>query len=119
MAIPFAGGPCRNGIEGAFLRAAGDARYLEFVADKFDLRRDIQFSSRVAAATYDESGNAWKIVPRMAVGPARSSWITAIGPLSTPTMPNIQGMESFARRGLPHGPVASSSRDLRRQAEWP
>ena len=31
-------------------------RYLNFVADKFDLRRDIQFNSRVAAATYDEAG---------------------------------------------------------------
>jgi len=36
-------------------------RYLEFVADKLDLRRHIQFNSRVAGATYDESGNAWEI----------------------------------------------------------
>ena len=91
-------------------------RYLEFVADKFDLRRDIQFNSRVAAASYDESGNAWEIVLQDG-GRARAQFlITAIGPLSTPTMPNIQGMESVSRRGLPHGPVASSSRDLRRQA---
>ena len=59
------------------------------------MRRDIQFNSRVAAATYDESGNAWEIVLQDG-GRARAQFlITAIGPLSTPTMPNIQGMESF------------------------
>ena len=85
-------------------------RYLEFVADRFDLRRDIQFNSRVVAATYDESGNAWEIVLRDG-GRARAQFlITAIGPLSAPIMPNIQGMESFHgeahHTGLwPHHPV--------------
>src|SRR6201987_4691857 len=32
-------------------------RYLNYVADKFDLRRDIQFNSRIASAAYDESTN--------------------------------------------------------------
>src|SRR3979411_1760400 len=34
-------------------------RYLNYVADKFDLRRDIQFNSRVAAADWDEAANRW------------------------------------------------------------
>ena len=36
-------------------------RYLNYVADKFDLRRDIQFNSRVAAAHYREETRSWEI----------------------------------------------------------
>src|SRR5580658_6414898 len=35
-------------------------RYLNHVADKFDLRRDVQFNSRVAAAHYDEDARCWE-----------------------------------------------------------
>src|SRR6201987_2870082 len=37
-------------------------RYLNYVADKFDLRRDIQFNSRVTAAHYQEDTRSWDIV---------------------------------------------------------
>src|SRR4249919_2776600 len=36
-------------------------RYLNYVADKFDLRRDIQLKSRVKSAVYDEQANRWEI----------------------------------------------------------
>src|SRR5207245_10491987 len=36
-------------------------RYLNYVADKFDLRRDIQFSSRVTTALYVEETRSWRI----------------------------------------------------------
>ena len=36
-------------------------RYLNHVADKFDLRRDIQFRSRVTAAVYEEETRSWAI----------------------------------------------------------
>src|SRR6266480_5804364 len=36
-------------------------RYLNYVADKFDLRRDIQFKSRVAAAHYHEETRSWDV----------------------------------------------------------
>ncbi len=36
-------------------------RYLQHVADEFDLRRDIQFNTRVTAASYDEATNRWAI----------------------------------------------------------
>src|SRR6266576_7211797 len=37
-------------------------RYLNYVADKFDLRRDIQFKSRVSAAHYREETRSWDVV---------------------------------------------------------
>src|SRR5213593_4203784 len=36
-------------------------RYLNYVADKFDLRRDIRFNARVASAVYDEGAHCWQI----------------------------------------------------------
>src|SRR3954449_12915526 len=37
-------------------------RYVNHVADRFDLRRDIQFETRVTAATWDEGAQRWDIV---------------------------------------------------------
>src|SRR6056297_2088919 len=70
-------------------------RYLNYVADKFDLRKDIQFSSRVAAAHYQEDSRSWKIT--LDDGSEHTSrWlVTAIGPLSAPTYPKIKGRDAF------------------------
>ncbi|MDH3640490.1 MAG: NAD(P)/FAD-dependent oxidoreductase [Gammaproteobacteria bacterium] len=85
-------------------------RYLEFVADKFDLRTDIQFNSRIASATYDESDNCWEIELEGGVRACGRMLITAVGPISAPTMPNIEGVESFQGDSFhtgrwPHEPV--------------
>src|SRR5271170_2429860 len=36
-------------------------RYLNYVADKFDLRKNIQLNSRVTGAVYDEPTNRWNV----------------------------------------------------------
>src|SRR5271170_3640495 len=68
-------------------------RYLNYVADKFDLRRDIQLNSRVAAAVYDEEGNYWEV--RLEDGTrARATFlITAVGILSAQNIPGFAGIE--------------------------
>jgi cation diffusion facilitator CzcD-associated flavoprotein CzcO len=70
-------------------------RYLNYVADKFDLRRDIQFQSRVVAAIYDEDTPSWTITLEDGNRFRARFLITAIGPLSTPTLPRIEGRDSF------------------------
>src|SRR6516162_3219861 len=70
-------------------------RYLNYVADKFDLRRDIQFNSRVAAAHYREETRSWKIVLEDGNGYSTRFLVTAIGILSAATMPNIPGIDMF------------------------
>ncbi len=70
-------------------------RYLEFVADKLDLRRDIEFRSRVLSAAYDETANRWEIEIEAGQRARARFLITAVGPLSAPTWPNIPGRESF------------------------
>jgi len=85
-------------------------KYLNYVADKFDLRRDIQFKSRVAAAHYKDATRSWEVTLENGER-LRARWlITAIGLLSAPTMPQIPGVESFKGQSChtarwPHEPV--------------
>lgn len=71
-------------------------RYLNHVADKFDLRRSISFASKVTACHYHDDSRSWAV--RLEDG----SWhtcrflVTAVGPLSAPTFPKVPGRESFA-----------------------
>lgn len=71
-------------------------RYLNFVADKFDLRRDIRFGTRVKAAHWDGEGRVWAVT--LADGRTRRCrfLITCVGPLSAPTFPRFEGIENFA-----------------------
>jgi len=70
-------------------------RYLNHVADKFDLRRDIQFKSRVAAAHYRENTHSWEITLEDGRRYTARFLITAVGVLSAATLPNIPGVKSF------------------------
>ena len=70
-------------------------RYLNHVADKFDLRRDIQFSTRVGAAHYQEASRSWEVTLQDGSKVSARFLITAVGPLSAPTMPKIDGVDSF------------------------
>ncbi|MGE0849982.1 MAG: flavin-containing monooxygenase [Hyphomicrobiaceae bacterium] len=86
-------------------------RYLNYVADKFDLRRDIQFRSRVTAAHYQEKDRAWDVTLEDGSKHRARFLVTAVGPLSAPTMPRIEGVESFAGQRFhtatwPHEPVS-------------
>jgi cation diffusion facilitator CzcD-associated flavoprotein CzcO len=70
-------------------------RYLNYVADKFDLRRDIQFKSRVAAAYYQEEACSWDIFLEDGRRYRTRFLVTAVGVLSAATMPTIPGVETF------------------------
>jgi cation diffusion facilitator CzcD-associated flavoprotein CzcO len=70
-------------------------RYLNYVADKFDLRRDIQLSSRVLSALYDEDDRSWTITLEDGRDYRSRFMITAIGLLSAPTLPHFEGMKDF------------------------
>ena len=70
-------------------------RYLNYVADKFDLRRDIQFNSLVTAAHYREDTRSWDIVLEDGRRCTTRLLVTATGILSAPTLPRIPGIETF------------------------
>jgi cyclohexanone monooxygenase len=71
-------------------------RYANHVADRFDLRRDIQFDTRVTEATFDRATHRWTIrTDRGDVVSARHC-VMATGCLSTARMPDFPGIERFA-----------------------
>jgi len=69
--------------------------YLNHVADKFDLRKDIQFNASIKAATYNEDGNFWDIETEAGEHATARYMITAVGPLSAYQFPPIPGIDSF------------------------
>jgi cation diffusion facilitator CzcD-associated flavoprotein CzcO len=70
-------------------------RYAQHVAERFELKRDIQFETRVTSATFDEAANRWKV--RTDAGDAVSArfCIMATGCLSAPRTPDIPGIATF------------------------
>ena len=70
-------------------------RYLNHVADKFDLRPHIQFRSRVTTAHYREETRGWAVTLEDGTRHEARFLITAIGPLSAPTLPRVEGLDSF------------------------
>lgn len=78
-------------------------RYLSFVADRLDLRRDIRFSTTVTSATYDEAQNIWQVKTTAGETLSARFLIAAVGCLSTTNMPDTPGRDSFKGRVLHTG----------------
>ena len=70
-------------------------RYLNYVADKFDLRRHIRFNSRVASCVYDEEANRWELTMDDGHKARGQFLITAVGLLSAHYVPDFEGFNDF------------------------
>ena len=70
-------------------------KYLQHVAEKFDLKNDIQFNSRVKSAKYNSKIERWIIKTENDEEFESAFLITAIGALSAPYIPELAGKESF------------------------
>ena len=73
-------------------------RYLEFVARRFDLVRDVRFNTRVTAAHYDARDNLWRVTTEAGQVYCAHFLITAVGCLSSANIPAIPGLETFEGR---------------------
>ncbi len=85
--------------------------YLEYVADKLDLRRDIQFETWVKDVRYDEAAQRWTVETDTGVRASAQFLVCAVGALSTANMPDISGIHDFAGETYhtgrwPHEPVS-------------
>jgi cation diffusion facilitator CzcD-associated flavoprotein CzcO len=80
--------------------------YLEHVAERFDLNRDIQLGTRVTAATFDEEGERWEVRTDNGDVVSARFLIAALGALSAANIPDVPGLENFAG-------------DRYHTAEWP
>lgn len=70
-------------------------RYLDFVADRLDLKRDIRFQTKVVAAEYDEARNRWQVATEAGERLAATYLITAVGCLSAANIPDIPSLDRF------------------------
>jgi cyclohexanone monooxygenase len=70
-------------------------RYLQHVAERFDLRRDVQFETRVTGAEFDPSINIWRVSTDRGDYVEARFCIMATGCLSTTKLPEIRGLNEF------------------------
>ncbi len=71
-------------------------RYIQHVADRFDLRRDITFDTRVLSAAYDEAQDLWELQTDTGLCLRAQFCVMATGALSIPRLPDIPGIAQFA-----------------------
>ena len=80
--------------------------YANHIADRFDLRRDIVFETRVTKATFDEKAGRWQIETDRGDKVSAKFCIMAVGCLSAPNRPKFEGIDDFK------GPIYHTG-------EWP
>ncbi len=80
--------------------------YANHVADRFDLRRDIVFDTRVTAAAFDDEAKCWRIETDRGDRVSAKFCIMAVGCLSAPNRPDFAGIGDF------RGPIYHTG-------EWP
>jgi cyclohexanone monooxygenase len=70
-------------------------KYANHVADRFDLRRDIQFNTGVERAVFDEAGNLWSVTTSDGKAVSAQFVVLATGCLSNARTPDIKGLDGF------------------------
>ncbi len=70
-------------------------RYLNYVADKFDLRRHIRFNSRVVDCSFEEDRNTWLVTIADGHRARAPFLVTAVGLLSAHYVPDFEGLDSY------------------------
>lgn len=79
-------------------------RYVNHVADKHDLRRDITFETRITSARWDDASSTWTIQTDGGESVRCRHYVMATGCLSAPKDPDIDGIDAFS------GPVHVTGR---------
>lgn len=69
--------------------------YIHFVADKLDLRKDIQLKTKVMSAHYSEENKNWEVELEDGSKAMATYFISAVGVLSASNIPSIEGIERF------------------------
>jgi cation diffusion facilitator CzcD-associated flavoprotein CzcO len=85
-------------------------RYVQYLLEKFKLRPDFQFSTEIKTARWQQDSGTWALTDQHGTTYTSRFLINALGPLTTPTLPDIPGVEDF--KGIayhtsrwPHEPV--------------
>ncbi len=87
-------------------------RYINCVAYKFDLRKDVQFDTRVEALIFRDGAGVWRVMTRDGEQFMSRFVITAMGCLSSGKAPDIKGLEDFTGQTLFTGRWPKAGGDL-------
>jgi cyclohexanone monooxygenase len=71
-------------------------KYAQHVAERFDLKKDIRFDTRVASAHFDEGAAAWQVTTDSGESYTAAYVVAATGCLSVPVAPEFPGADTFA-----------------------
>lgn len=71
-------------------------KYIQHVADRHDLRRDIQFNTRVTSARFQDDSSRWSVKTEQGEEFSAQYFIMAVGCLSRPKALEVPGLEMFA-----------------------
>ena len=90
-------------------------RYLNYVVDKFDLRRHMRFGARVEAMRWEEAERRWHLSLVGGDEYAARFVVASLGPLSAPIVPDFEGRDDFEGESFhtfhwPAGPVELAGR---------
>lgn len=85
--------------------------YFRLVADKFDLRTDIQFETAVTSVDFDEAAGTWAVSTDRGGELTTQHVVLAVGPLSEPYVPDFEGLDAYSgalyhTAKWPHDPVS-------------
>ena len=69
--------------------------YLNFVADRLDLQKDIEFGTRLTSGRFDEAAHGWVVETDRGEAVRARFLITGVGNTSTPASPNLPGLDTF------------------------
>ena len=70
-------------------------RYIRHVVERFDLRRDVVFNTRVVSAVFDEEANRWLVETDGGERVSAAFCVMATGCLSSPNVPAFEGLDAF------------------------
>jgi len=73
-------------------------KYANHVADRLDLRKDIQFNTRIESAEFDKEQARWTIRSKNGDTFTSQYLVLAVGNLSLPRVPNFKGLDQFKGR---------------------
>ena len=111
--------PVRGGCVGrlelvvAFPVPAGGGAILNYVTDRLDLRKDIEFASPVKSAVYDEASGRWRVTTDDGRSFTCTYLVSATGVLSAPLAPPVPGVEDFQGKWYRSGTWPKEQVDLR------
>jgi cation diffusion facilitator CzcD-associated flavoprotein CzcO len=70
-------------------------KYIQYLATKFDLKRDMQFNTEIRSAHFNQERDSWILTDTNEVSYSSRYLITCMGILNKPTLPNIPGSDTF------------------------